>query len=55
MNLDVAGASVGPFASDGESIIPIVPGAQSIDVFGGNSAAAGDLELPFFAVYYLNV
>lgn len=54
-NLDVAGATVGPFASDGESIIPIVEGATSIDVFGGNSAAAGDLEIPFFAYYYINV
>lgn len=54
-NLDVAGATVGPFPSDGESIIPIVPGARSIDVFGGNSAAAGDLEIPFFAYFYINV
>lgn len=54
-NLDVAGATVGPFPSDGESIIPIVPGATSIDVFGGNSVAAGDLEIPFFAYFYLNV
>lgn len=54
-NLDVAGATVGPFPSDGESIIPIVPGATSINVFGGNSAAPGDLEIPFFAYYYLNV
>jgi hypothetical protein len=54
-NLDVAGATVGPFPSDGESIIPIVQGATSIDVFGGNSAAIGDLEIPFFAYYYINV
>lgn len=53
-NLDVTGATVGPFPSDGESIIPIV-GATSIDVFGGNSAAAGDLEIPFFAFFYINV
>jgi hypothetical protein len=54
-NLDVAGATAGPFPSDGESIIPIVQGATSIDVFGGNSAVVGDLEIPFFAYFYLNV
>jgi hypothetical protein len=54
-NLDIPGAAVGPFPGDGESIIPIVQGATSIDVFGGNSAAAGSLEIPFFAAFYLNV
>ncbi len=54
-NLDVAGATLGPFPSDGESPIPIPKNATSIDVFGGNSAAAGDLEIPFFAYFYINV
>jgi hypothetical protein len=54
-NLDVTGATMGPFPSDGESIIPITEGVTSIDVFGGNSAAAGDLEIPFMAVFYINV
>jgi len=54
-NLDVAGAVLGPFPSDGESPIPIVKNATSIDVFGGNSVAAGDLEIPFFAYFFINV
>lgn len=54
-NLDIPGATVGPFPSDPESPVPIVPGATSIDVFGGNSAAAGSIEIPFFAFFYINV
>lgn len=54
-NLDVTNAVLGPFPSDSESPVRIVQGATSIDVFGGNSAAAGSIEVPFFAVFYLNV
>jgi hypothetical protein len=54
-NLDIVGADVGPFPSDPESPVPIVQGATSIDVFGGNSALAGSVEIPFFAYFYINI
>jgi hypothetical protein len=54
-NLDVSTAVLGPFPSDPESPVRIVQGATSIDVFGGNSAVGGSIEVPFFAVFYLNV
>lgn len=54
-NLDVTNAVLGFFPSDPESPVPIVQGVTSIDVFGGNSAAAGDIEIPFFAYFYINV
>jgi hypothetical protein len=54
-NLDVTNAVVGPFALDPDGAIPIVQGATSIDVFGGNSAAAGSIEVPFMAVFFMNI
>lgn len=53
-NLDT-GATVGPFASDTEEPVPILQGAVSIDVFGGASAAAGDVDIYYSMIYFLNV
>lgn len=54
-NLDWSGAVSGPFAPNLPQPIPIETGATSIDVFGGASAAAGTIEIPFAAIFYLNV
>jgi NADPH-dependent 2,4-dienoyl-CoA reductase/sulfur reductase-like enzyme len=54
-NVDVLGSVVGPFPADSTTPVPIVQGATSIDVFGGNGAAAGDTDVPFFAIFYLNI
>jgi hypothetical protein len=55
-NLDWTGAVEGPFGQNLSLPIPIVPGAQSISVFGGSDpVAAGDTEIPFSVVYYFDV
>jgi len=55
-NLDWGGAVVGPFPANTSQPIPLVQGATSIDVFGGSTAAAaGTIEIPFFAFFYLNI
>lgn len=55
-NLDWAGAVVGPFGENLEEPIAIVPGAKSISVFGGSDpVAAGNTEIPFSVIYYLDV
>jgi len=55
-NLDWLGAVEGPFGSNEIGLIPIVPGAQSIRVYGGSDPiAAGNTEIPFSVIYYFNV
>jgi hypothetical protein len=55
-NLDWAGAIVGPFGENLEEPIAIVPGAKSISVFGGSDpVGAGDTEIPFSVIFYLDV
>ena len=55
-NLDWVNAVSGPFQPNTTQPIPLLQGATSIDVFGGSSAAAaGTIEVPFFALFYLNV
>ena len=49
------GAVEGPFQADTEEPIPLLPGAVSILVSGGNSKGAGAIEVPFSAFFYLNV
>ena len=54
-NIDVTNMVAGPFDPQTTQPIPLLQGATSIDIFAGNSAAAGAIEVPFFAVFYLNV
>jgi hypothetical protein len=54
-NIDVTNMVAGPFNPDTTQPIPLVQGATSIDVFAGNSLASGGIEVPFFAIFYLNV
>ncbi|HTQ41419.1 MAG TPA: hypothetical protein VMI75_01600 [Polyangiaceae bacterium] len=55
-NLDWLGAVTGPFGENLEEPITILPGAKSISVFGGSDlVAAGNTEIPFSVVFYLDV
>jgi len=54
-NIDVTNMVAGPFDPETTQPIPLVQGAMSIDVFAGNSIGDGAIEVPFFAVFYLNV
>jgi hypothetical protein len=53
-NIDVTNMVAGPFNPETTQPIPLLQGATSIDVFAGNSDD-GDIEVPFFAIFYLNV
>lgn len=54
-NIDVSNMVAGPFDPETTQPIPLVQGATSIDVFAGNSVGDGAIEVPFFAVFYLNI
>jgi len=54
-NIDVGNMVAGPFNPQTNQPIPLLQGATSIDVFAGNSVGDGAIEVPFFAVFYLNV
>jgi hypothetical protein len=55
-NLDWGGVA-GPFAPDNlnEVPIPLLQGVTSIDVFAGNGPVQNGVEVPFFAIFSLNV